>query len=332
MDRSGSISGRSYGADLKPRTLDGIMVLGERWEFHPRSFEASRPEFDRQARAFGAQSTVDIGRLRVAVVGCGGTGSAVVSLLTRVGVKSLALLDRDVVELTNLNRLHFSTVYDASLGRPKVDAVGEGAARIGLPLKVLRLRSFADEKAGLELLRACDVVFGCTDDHLGREVLNRLAHFYFIPVIDLGLLIEPREEGGYDTFDGRVTVVQPGYPCQSCRGLISDEQVYLESLRRDPAIFEQRRQAGYVPNSADPSPVVVTFTTEVASMAVNELLHRIIGFRGPVERCSERVRRFDLLKDADTLPGGQSKAECKLCFDRSYDGRGDMEPLLNLAL
>ncbi len=67
-------------------------------------------------------------------------------------------------------------------------------------------------------------------------------------------------------------------------------------------------------------------------MAVNELFHRLNGFRGADQVCSERVRQFQYLKNADTLPGGRSKPGCKICDSRRYDGRGDMTPMLDLSL
>ena len=39
--------------------------------------------------------------------------------------------------------------------------------------------------------KACDVIFGCIDDHDGRLLLNRLVYFYLIPVIDMGLATLP---------------------------------------------------------------------------------------------------------------------------------------------
>jgi molybdopterin/thiamine biosynthesis adenylyltransferase len=333
MDRSGGLAARAYGPDLKPKPVSQTVIIGERWsDINDSQPSVAAPELDRQIRAFGAPSTFQIGNLKIGVVGCGGTGSAVSSLLARIGVRRIALFDADYVEDTNLNRLYFATRVDANLRRRKVDVVGEGMAALGLPISVVRVPYYVDRPEALAVLRSCDLVFGCTDDHLGREVLNRLAYFYYIPIIDLGLLIDPNDQGGYDTFDGRVTVVQPGYPCQSCRGLINDQQVYLDSLRRDPEVFEARKRAGYVPSDANPSPVVVTFTTEVATMAVNEFFHRVNGFRGADQRCSERVRQFQFLKNSDTLPAGQSKLGCKLCNRRHYDGRGDMKPLLDLTL
>lgn len=333
MDASRALAARAYGPDLKALPIGDIAVIGERWTFATSAADlAPIHALDRQVRAFGRAASAAIGRLRIGIVGCGGTGSAAASLLARIGARRVALIDPDYVDETNLNRLHFSTRADASLHRKKVDVVAEGIANVGLPTSIVRVPRNADHAEALDVLRACDVVFGCTDDHLGREVLNRLAYFYFIPVIDLGLLIEPNDSGGYDCFDGRVTIVQPGYVCQSCRQLIDPEQLHLDSLRRDPELLLERRRAGYVPEDPDPSPVVVTFTTELACLAVNELFHRMTGFRGSDQNCSEHVRQFQYLKDADILAAGKSIAACKLCGQRRYDGRGDMTPLLDMTL
>jgi hypothetical protein len=55
---------------------------------------------------------------------------------------------------------------------------------------------------------------------------------------------------------------------------------------------------GYIEGGMDPSPVVVTFTAEIAAVAMNELLHRLTGLRGPNGHCAEHPRRFDWIKDA----------------------------------
>lgn len=332
MDVQGEFLVRAYEPELKPQPVELTRIVGDRLDIRYAGRGGGIPpmEFDRQTRVFGARAVEDLRQLRIGIVGCGGTGSAVASLLTRIGVSRFVLIDADRVDETNLNRLHFSTRADAIARRFKVDVVGDAIAAIGLARSVIRFRNFADAPECRDALRACDVIFGCTDDHLGRNLLNRIAHFYLIPVIDLGLLIDPDEEGGYETFDGRVTVVQPGYPCQRCRGLIDSKRMLEEALRRqDPAVYEQYRRAGYVEGEGDPSPVVVTFTGELAAVAVNELLHRLTGFRGPNGHCGERVRRFDWIKDADMIPGGKRSTDCSLCGQRIFDGRGDMSPFLN---
>jgi molybdopterin/thiamine biosynthesis adenylyltransferase/proteasome lid subunit RPN8/RPN11 len=334
MDGHGHLVARAYETDLKPKEVDLIRIIGQQWRFSYSQHGVARHDetYDRQVRAFGVQSTEDLGFLRIGIVGCGGTGSAVASLLARIGVRRLALFDPDVVDETSLNRLHFATRFDANLQRAKVDVVGEGIAKLGLQTSVRRYPYHVDDERCRDALRSCDVLFGCTDDHLGRNFLNRLAHFYLIPVVDLGLAIEPRADVGYDAFDGRVTVVQPGYPCQHCRSTINSGTMLAEDLRRhDPILYQQRRRAGYVQDAPDPSPVVVTFTTELASMAVNEVFQRLTAFRGNEGSSAERVRRFDEVKDSDCIPGGIRRPGCKLCGTRKYDGRGDMLLFLDQA-
>lgn len=340
MDGSGEITARAYSAVEKYQSgayvvhdASMLCVLGERWIFRYPSRGSGVPgdELDRQVRAFGRASTEDLRQLRIGIVGCGGTGSAVALLLARIGVRHLALIDADTVHGTNLNRMHFSTRADANLQRRKVDVVGESIANLGMDTTILRYAMPVDDRACREVLVSCDLIFGCTDDHLGRNLLNKLAHFYYIPIIDMGLSIEPDPSGaGYSAFDGRVTVIQPGYPCQICRKLIEPEMMLAESQRRtDPATYRERVRAGYIVGLAEPNPVVVTFTTELAAMAVNELFQRLNGYRGADGSCAERVRRFHEVKDADIVPSGRSQPNCPVCGRRKYDGRGDITPFLD---
>jgi molybdopterin/thiamine biosynthesis adenylyltransferase len=332
MGPDGEFAVRAYGPDLKPHSVSFTRIVGDRWHvrYPGRGTGLTPLEFDRQARAFSATSVADLASLRIGIAGCGGTGSAVAMLLGRMSAGRLVLFDQDRVDQSNLSRLHFSQRAHSIARKFKVDVVAESIASIGIAQSVVAMPHAIDHPTCRDAVRACDVIFGCTDDHLGRNFLNRVAHFYLIPVIDLGVLIDPNDHGGYDTFDGRVTVVQPGYTCQVCRKLIESGKMREEGLRRhDTALLEQQRRAGYISGGAEPNPVVVTFTTETATMAVNELLHRLTGFRGSLGACSERVRRFDEVKDADTVPGGKPLPHCKLCARRVYDARGDMEPFLD---
>src|SRR5689334_10220723 len=111
IDRSGEFIVRAFGPDLKTQPVDMIRVIGDRWHFrYPgRDSGVTAAEFDRQVRAFGAMATRDLTQLRVGIAGCGGTGSAMAMLLARMGVPYFALMDKDYVDITNVNRLHCST-------------------------------------------------------------------------------------------------------------------------------------------------------------------------------------------------------------------------------
>jgi hypothetical protein len=95
--------------------------------------------------------------------------------------------------------------------------------------------------------------------------------------------------------------------------------------RENPALYERRKAEAYVFGEGNPSPVVVTFTTEVATMAINEMLNRITGFRGPPMK--NLVRKFHLMEDFK--PGAKSRPGCALCDDAGYWGRGDVDPFLD---
>lgn len=70
---------------------------------------------------FGTQSLKSLLESRVAVVGCGGVGSAAAEYLARSGVGHMKLIDQDVVDPTNLHRIHCAGIEDTY--QPKAEAI-----------------------------------------------------------------------------------------------------------------------------------------------------------------------------------------------------------------
>ena len=85
-------------------------------------------QFDRQVRAFGAQGQEQLRKITVGIVGLGGTGSIVLEQLAHLGVQKFLLIDPDVVERTNLNRLVGASESD--IKKPKVEVAARLAKRI----------------------------------------------------------------------------------------------------------------------------------------------------------------------------------------------------------
>jgi hypothetical protein len=167
-----------------------IRVIGSEFELHYPGRGDAMPTaaFQRQALAFGQALNQDLAALRVGVIGCGGTGSAVAMLLARVGVGQIVVVDNDIVDRTNLNRLYRARQADADAMAPKVNVVARAISELGLGVRVVPIEAWVGDPGCRNALRSCDVIFGCTDDNEGRVFLNRLAYFYLIPVIDLGLV------------------------------------------------------------------------------------------------------------------------------------------------
>jgi hypothetical protein len=172
-----------------------------------------------------------------------------------------------------------------------------------------------------------DVVFGCTDDQWGRSILNRLALWYHLPVIDMGVRIDATD-GKVRSIHGRVTTLVAGAACLLCRGRISSDGIRDEALAAtNPDEATRLRKEGYLGELEEPAPAVVTFTTIVAGTAVAELLNRITGFRGEDYRSTEVILLLDQnrVRTNSTPP----RQDC-LCSLTCNWGRGDSRRLLDL--
>lgn len=276
--------------------------------------------FDRHARAFGKDGQRLLGMLRIGVVGCGGTGSAVIDQLARLGVGQLTVIDPKALTEGNLTRVHGSTLVD--VGRPKADVLADHVRRVGLGTEVKPITGSVVTEEVARVLCACDVVFGCTDDNAGRAVLSRLAYFVLTPLIDLGVVVDVPSERVAGVY-GRVTLCGPGSACLGCRGRIDWARADAEAL--DPAERERLAGEGYVVGLGEPDPSVVAFTTLVASLAVSELLSGLFGY-GRGDPPGEILALVHGRRLSTNSAG--SRDGC-YCADPLYLGAGDGAPFLD---
>lgn len=324
----GSVVARLWTPGRATRQADWVQAVGgrlRRWSAE-QTTHGEDEHLDRQARLFGPNFNSLVRSLRVAVVGAGGTGSPTALLLARLGVGHLLVIDQDVVETTNLNRVHGSRRPDAEAGLPKVDMLRREIELAGLGVQVETRRAWVNEPGLRDAVRSCDAIFSCTDDHAGRALLNRFAYYYGTPVIDVGLRMAPRDGGGHD-INGRVTTLIPGHPCLLCGGFIDARRAAEEALERaDPAEFARRKQEAYVQGAGDPAPAVVTFTTEMACVAVNEFIAMLTGFHGETGMVPTRYRRFH--QRDDRFLAVSQRPGCPVCETGNAWGRADVEPFV----
>jgi molybdopterin/thiamine biosynthesis adenylyltransferase/proteasome lid subunit RPN8/RPN11 len=277
--------------------------------------------FDRQIRAFGAAGQRALADLHIGVVGAGGTGSAVIEQLARLGIGRLTLIDDDHVTPTNLTRIYGSD--RSSVGEAKVQTAAEHVRAVAPGIDVRGIEAKVTELDAMQALRSCDLVFGCTDDHSGRAVLSRLAYWYLVPVIDMGFVITS-SEGRVAGLYGRVTVVGPHNPCLVCRKRIDPAQMREENL--DPTERARLIHEGYAQGLGEPDPAVITYTTLVASLAVSEFLARLFGFGEEPDPSEILVRPAE--RTMNRL-GGNSVPD-HYCVDPAVRGRGDVDPSLGM--
>ena len=311
-------------SDNRRTEIDRLWVTGRRFALIQNWLHATTPpsdQFDRNIRAFGGEIQNVLGDLHVAVVGCGGTGSAVIEQLVRLGVRHLHLFDPDTLTAGNLTRVYGSFFKD--VGEPKVNVSAAHVGRIAPDAEVMTTQAKITLESTAKMLLDADVVFGCTDDNAGRLVLSRIASYLLTPVIDCGVLLSSGCGGQLVGIDGRVTVLTPGAACLVCRNRIDLQRAVAEMLAPD----EYRRLAGegYAPALSGAEPAVVAFTTQVAAAAVSELLERLIHY-GPEPVPTEILLRAH---EREVSTNDQDPRDGHYCHPGAHKlGLGVTEPFL----
>jgi len=147
----------------------------------------------------------------VAVIGVGGLGGWVAEGLARMGVGRLILIDGDRFQEDNLNRQLGCT--EATLGRPKVEALAERLAEVNSAVEVEPRACFVTETSAPELLLGAEVAVDALDSLPARFVLHSAAAELELPVVHGAI-------GGYT---GQVMTIFPGDA--GLRALYGDREV-----------------------------------------------------------------------------------------------------------
>ncbi len=105
-----------------------------------------------------------------AIVGMGALGTVAAEILARAGVGKLTVIDRDVVEITDLQR---QLLYDeGDVGRPKASAAAEKLRKINSEIQIVTAAADIDYKSIAAIVGIPDVVLDCTDNLETRFLIN----------------------------------------------------------------------------------------------------------------------------------------------------------------
>jgi adenylyltransferase/sulfurtransferase len=137
---------------------------------------------------------------KVAVTGAGAVGSSVAELLARMGVGYIRIIDRDIVDLSNISRCHMLEYSDYLERKPKALAVAEKISRITPFTKVEPVMVNIDSGNILDIVRGVDLVIDGLDSLEAKHLVNEATVMARKPYIYVGI------EGAY----GTVIPVIPG--------------------------------------------------------------------------------------------------------------------------
>lgn len=266
--------------------------------------------YDRQVRAFGKEGQKILQSLKIGIVGLGGTGSIIAQQLAHLGVKEFLLVDPDILEESNLNRVVGATRND--LEKSKVDIAKESIKRINPEAGVEVIRDSVLRNSIAELLLDTDFAFSCTDSHGSRAVLNQLAYQYLLPIIDMGVVIAVQNER-VENISARTQLLAPGLACMVCGNLLDYEEV-----RRDLLTDFERKNDPYILNTTEPAPAVISLNSTIASMAITMFLGCVVGIPG-----TARLINYNAINGTSRAAFCSRHPTCVVCSNNGAFGKAD---------
>ena len=150
------------------------------------SEELSAKELDKFSRQVMLEEIGYTGQLKlknskVCVVGVGGLGNPITSRLAAMGVGTLRIVDRDVIELSNLHR---QTMFDESdVGQVKVEVAAKKLQKLNPDCKIEALAVSVNDYTALEVVEGCDVIVDALDSVNARYALNKACVKFGIPFV-----------------------------------------------------------------------------------------------------------------------------------------------------
>jgi adenylyltransferase/sulfurtransferase len=236
----------------------------------------------------GREGQERIVQARALVCGCGALGSVIANTLVRAGVGRVRLVDRDVLELSNLQRQVLFTEADVAAGLPKAVAARNHLAEINSEVEIEAIVDDVDHTNIGRLLDGVDVLLDGTDNFETRFLLNDASVKYGVPWV----------YGGCLGAEGQTLTILPGEtPCLRC-------------------LMPEPPAPGTTP-TCDSAGILSTIINVIASLQANEALKLLAGRKAAISRTwnifdlwDNQIRQIKL----DNFPAGS----CACCGKREF--------------
>jgi len=194
----------------------------------------------------GGKGQAKIANAKVVIIGAGGLGCPVGYYLTAAGVGTIALIDNDTVEMSNLQRQIAHSVH--TIGMPKVESAQKTFNALNPDVTIVPLKVRISKDNIIDLIRDYDIVVDGSDNFPTRYLVNDACVMSGKPLVSGAIL----------RFEGQVTTLVPGNgPCYRC-------------------LFEEPPPPGLVP-SCQEAGVLGVLPGVIGGLQATEVLKLIIG-------------------------------------------------------
>ena len=148
--------------------------------------ELSKKDLERYSRQvmleeIGYEGQLKLRSAKVCVVGVGGLGNPIATRLVAMGIGKIRIVDRDVIELSNLHR---QTMFDESdIGQVKVEVAAKKLKKMNPDVEIEALPVSVNDYTALDIVEGCDIVIDALDSVNARYSLNKACIQKNIPFV-----------------------------------------------------------------------------------------------------------------------------------------------------
>lgn len=255
---------------------------------------------------FGDDGQRRLGAATALVLGCGALGSLVAELMARAGVGRLVIIDRDYVELTNLQRQLLFDERDVRDAIPKAEAARRRIAQINSDIEVVAIVDDLNHENIARYAEGVDVLVDGLDNFEARYLANDYAVAHAVPYV----------YGGAVGTAGAMFVILPHTPTADAPWEAREEAGGATPCLR--CVFEEAPPPGTMP-TCDTVGVFAPVVTTIASFEVAEALKVLTGQFGRVCRTMLNVDLWSNSIAQLAIHGTYEHGECACCKQRRFE-------------
>src|SRR5437867_2298749 len=252
-------------------------------------------ELDRYSRqtifpGIGLEGQRRLMQSHVTLCGCGALGTVLASSLVRAGVGYLRIIDRDFLEMHNLQRQVLFDENDVNEGLPKAEAAARKLEAVNSSIYVEPVVTDIDHTNIVELTRDADLILDGTDNFETRYLINDVA-------VKLG---KPWVYGGCIGSHGQTMTIIPGKtPCLRC-------------------VFEAAPAPGEG-GTCETAGVLSPVGNIVASFQATEAFKILTGRREQISRDLIYIDVWDNIQRRIKIAPLLGKVDCPCCGRRRFE-------------
>ena len=231
----------------------------------------------------GKQGQKKLSQSKIAIIGCGALGTTIADNLVRSGIGTIRIIDRDIIELNNLQRQHLFDEND--IGQPKALIAAKKLGNINSDINIEHFIDDVNQDTIEKFINNIDIVLDGTDNMITRFLMNDACVKHNIPWI---------YGGAIETYGITMNIIPYETPCFRC--LITDVP--------DTGSMD----------TCDTVGVLNSIPTIIGSIQSNEAIKILTG-----QECSKKIISYDVWTHIFNSNTIERRKDCQCCQKHEFE-------------